>query len=209
MNDAHPGADALSPGEMLRLAETERSRAAARITPDDRLIYGIWAVAWGVGFLALWLVTGDRPRLDQGPAAGVLFAVLIGAGVVATLVHVGRRVAGVHGPSEVLGRRHGTAWFVAFAGYGALMAGLGRAGITDEQAELLGPLLACLLVALLYLAGGAAWDDALQFRLGVWIAACVAVAALIGSPGHLLVMAVGGGGGYLVAAVLAGRRRAA
>ena len=61
-----------------------------------------------------------------------------------------------------------------------------------------------LLVAALYMAGGAMWTDRAQFALGAWIALSTVVAAAVGPPGLLLVMSLAGGGGMLVAAAVGG-----
>jgi hypothetical protein len=199
---------ALTPAEMLALAEHEQSRAARRLTPDDRLLYGVWGGVWSVGFLGLWLTAGDDPPIDARTAAGWLFAVLMIAALATTVWHTVRRVAGVHGTSQTVGRRYGTAWGVAFVTYPMLLQTLFDADVSDQTIELLAALFPCFIVGMLYMAGGAAWNDALQFRLGAWITLTTGVAALVGRPDHLLVMALGGGGGLLVGAAFATHRQA-
>lgn len=100
----------------------------------------------------------------------------------------------------------GISWCVAFTAFGMLLSGIHSAGASDDVVALLSPVLACTIVGIMYMAGGAMWDDATQFVLGAWIALAAGVAALVGRPGHLLVMSVLGGGGFLVAAWWAGWR---
>jgi hypothetical protein len=195
----------VSAAEALAIVEREQGHAAERLSPDARLLFAVWGVTWGAGFLLLWLTAGDEPTLDSPAVGGVVFGVLMVAAMLVTGIHIGRRVRGVHGRSATTGQRYAAAWIVAFAGYGALMAGLDRAGASDEVLELMSPLLACLVVGLMYMAGGALWDDPSQFLLGAWITVAVGVAAIVGVPDHLLVMSVLGGGGFLVGAALASR----
>ena len=198
---------ALTPAEMLALAEHEQSQAARQLTPDDRLLYGVWGGVWSVGFLGLWLTAGDDPRIDARTAAGWLFAILMVAALAATVWHTVRRVAGVRGTSQTVGRRYGMAWGVGFVTYPMFLQNLVDAGGTEQTTEVFAALMPCFIVGMLYMAGGAAWNDALQFRLGVWITLTTGVAAVVGRPDHLLVMALGGGGGLLVGAAFATRRQ--
>jgi hypothetical protein len=57
-----------------------------------------------------------------------------------------------------------------------------------------------LVVGILYLVGGALWQDRVQYGLGAWILAASAAGALAGSPAVYLVMSLAGGGGFLLAA---------
>ncbi len=192
--------------EMLDIAQQDGPRLARATVPDDRVIYAVWGMAWLVGFVALWLTRGDDPRVDAAAAADVAFPMLIVAAIVVNAVHIARRVRGVRGASATMGQRYMAVWFVGFATYGLLLAGLDRAGADGDLLDLVSPLLACFIVALLYVAGAAVWDDGLQFWVGVWIAACVGAAALVGAPDHHLVLGIGGGGALLAGAVLAHRR---
>ncbi|MGV9739855.1 hypothetical protein [Nocardia farcinica] len=66
-----------------------------------------------------------------------------------------------------------------------------------------------LIVGLLYLAGGAAYRDVLQYTLGAWLALTSTAALLLDGASPYWVLAVAGGGSYLLAAALEPRRRAA
>lgn len=193
---------------MLSIADDQPADAARRLEPDDRFIYGVWGMAWLIGFIAQWLTAGDNPRVDAATASGALFTTLIIVAIGVNIAHVARRVRGMHGPTAVMGQRYSMTWGLAFVTYGAVLVGLGNAGASDDVLDLVAPLLACFIVALLYMAGGALWNDRLPFVAGAWIAGCVAVGSLFGSPWHLLVLGVGGGGGLLVAAAVAHRRLA-
>jgi hypothetical protein len=193
---------------MLAIADGQPADAARRVEPDERFIYGVWGAAWLIGFVAQWLTAGDDPRVDAAAASDALFTTLIVVAIVVNIVHIARRVRGLHGPTAVMGQRYSITWGLAFATYGAVLVGLGNAGASDEMGDLVAPLLACFIVALLYMAGGAAWNDRLQFVVGAWIAGCVAVGSLLGSPWHLLVLGVAGGGGLLAAAAMTHRRSA-
>jgi hypothetical protein len=193
-----PGRD--DPQVMLGLLENERVRAVQALEPDPRLIYGSWGAAWAVGYLLMWSAARDAPLDLPLGVAGALFAACLTSAVVATIVHVVRRSAGIRGVSSRMGAMYGWAWFLAFACLTVVMTGVDRAGVADETIGLLWSVLSGLLVGTLYLAGGALWQDRIQYGLGLWVLVASAVGSLAGYPGVYLAMAVCGGGGFLVAA---------
>ncbi|MEJ5912980.1 hypothetical protein [Pseudokineococcus sp. 1T1Z-3] len=191
------------PRESLALLEAERSRTARALEPDVRLVYGVWGVAWLVGFLALWSsATGTGPLVLPGPVAGGVFGGLLLLAVVVTGVHISRRVSGVVGTTSTQGAMYGWAWLLGFGGVGALTASVAMAGASPEVLGVLSPALSGLVVGLLYLAGGTLWQDRAQYSLGVWILGTSAAGALAGYPTNYLVMGLLGGGGFLVAALV-------
>lgn len=197
----------LAPHEALAMLETERSRTRRRLEPDVRLLYGVWGTAWLAGFLVLWASSSGRGPLVLPPtAAGTTFAALIAVAVVVTGVHSARRLTGVRGTSSTQGAMYGWAWLLGFGCVGSLFASAAGAGASAELMGVLSPALSGLVVGLLYLAGGAMWQDRAQYSLGVWILVTSAVAALAGHPTNLLVMGLLGGGGFLVAALVAAVR---
>lgn len=200
-----PGDEApLDPAESLRLIAASRSAVARRTSPDGRLLFGVWGAAWLVGYLAMYVGSDE----DHVPAvwAGVAFAGLLALAIVVTAVHTSRRTAGLRGTSARLGARYGAAWVVCF---GVGFAVIGRIAAAAADLEGGGAIIAvasngisCLIVAALYMAGGALWDEPRTFFLGLWIGVTVAMATVVGVPHLHLVMALAGGGGFLVAAVV-------
>jgi len=199
----------LDPAAGAALVAAQRARVAAATDVDGRLLFGVWGAAWLVGFGALYAVSGDRPLLDGDPdLALALFAAILVAAMVVTATHIARRSAGVHGGSAVQGAMYGWSWFLGFVGIFALAAALTDAGADPEVVQTAMTVAPASLVGVLYMAGAAIWRDRTQFALGAWISVVTTVAALVGLPSMLAVMAVAGGGGMLVAAgVSAGRRR--
>ncbi|GAA2016731.1 hypothetical protein WDZ16_00060 [Pseudokineococcus marinus] len=197
----------LDPREALALLDAERTRTQQRLVPDLRLLYGTWGVAWLVGFLVLWGSTTGRGPLALPPAAGgVVFAGLLVAAVVVTGVHIARRTAGVRGASSTQGAMYGWAWLLGFGCMASVMASAAGAGASPDVLGVLGPAVSGLVVGLLYLGGGAMWQDRAQYSLGVWILLSSAVGALAGHPSNHLVMGLLGGGGFLVAALVVAAR---
>lgn len=188
------------PKTMLGLLEGEQARTAQALDPDPRLIYGVWGAAWLVGFLLMWSAARGEP-LDLGlGVAGAFFGACMVGAVATTIVHIGRRTAGVRGVSSRVGAMYGWAWFLAFVCLTVVMNGVYRLDVPDEVLGVLWSALSGLVVGTLYLAGGALWQDKLQYGLGLWILVASAAGALAGYPGVYLTMALCGGGGFLVAA---------
>lgn len=206
----------LDPAESLRLIAAQQEKAKD-VEPDGRLLYGVWGLAWLLGYTTLYvssLRTADAATTATGaagvsdavgqpaPWAFIVFAVLIGAAVAITIVHVLTRVSGVRGATARSGALYGWAWPISFTVMGMVLGGLARAGASPEVMSLASNSLSCLIVGLLYLAGGAMWQDARLYVLGVWVLLVAGAATLVGLPGTYLVMAVAGGGGFLLMALV-------
>lgn len=193
----------------LAIVDAQR-RAVRNATVDDRLLFAVWGLAWVVGYGARWWGATQDPG---GPAEGVaaaVFGVCLVTALVVTLVHVLRATRGVRGVSRSTGAMYGWAWFLGFAAQGTIVGGLARAGADDVVLTTAANGIALLVVGLLYLAGGALWQEKPLYALGAWILVMTVVTSLVGLPAGYLVMAAGGGGGLLVGALVATwRRRAA
>ncbi|WP_199424785.1 hypothetical protein [Actinotalea solisilvae] len=199
----------LDPAAGAAILAEQRARVRSATDVDGRVLFGAWGVAWVLGFGALWLAASrDDPPFSYGVAL-VVFAALLVAAMAVTGWHLAARTAGVHGASAVQGAMYGWTWFVAFAGIFALSVALGRAGASPAVVTTVMTLVPALVVGAMYMAGGAIWGDRPQFVLGAVIGVVTVVAAFVGLPHMLGVMAAVGGGGMLAAAgVVHVRRRA-
>jgi hypothetical protein len=194
----------LPPDAASALGIIQAQRAAVRdaAAPDSRLILLAWGLAWLVGNLALfWTARGPAASTPAGWAFAVYFT-LLGLAAAFTITHVVRRSSGVVGPSGLAGAMFGWAWTTGFLGVFLIMRGLERAGAGDEIIHLGWIALSCLLVGVLYLAGGAMWHSKVMYALGMWIVLVGGTSTLAGLPGSYLVMALAGGGGFLVGALV-------
>ncbi|WP_277213529.1 hypothetical protein [Isoptericola croceus] len=204
------GDPAFDPAETLRIIEESQQRARKGIEVDGRLLYLVWGLAWGIGYLVLWTSARDQGGPPTGPAFPI-FGTLLIAAIVITIVHSVRRGSGTRGPSRRAGAMYGWSWMLGFLAYPFIIAGIARAGASEEVIALVANALACVVVGLMYLAGGTFFPDNRLFVLGLWILLTGGVATVAGMPGTYLVMAIAGGGGFLVMcgieAVLTARRR--
>jgi hypothetical protein len=184
------------------IIDAQRDRVRATTYTDDRIIFGVWAVAWLAGYGVLWWFGHDD--VEAVPWWGwAAFGALMMAGVATTITHSLRRMSGMDGVSRRTGVLYGWSWFVAFAAGQTLVGGLAGAGVPDEAVALAANGISALIVGILYMAGGALWQDRAQFALGVWMAVVAAVATLVGLPWTFAVMGLAGGGGMAVGALLA------
>ena len=177
---------------------------------DDRLLFGVWGVAWLVGYAVQWrtaLSSETRTSTGQG---GLAFAIIVLVALAVTLVHIALAGRGVAGVSKQAGTMFGVAWSVGFTGQGLIVAGIARADASPEVIAIVANGAACLVVGLLYMAGGAIWRQRALFFIGAWMIATAAVASLVAMPGGYLGMSRAGGGGLLAGAVVTEiyRRRA-
>lgn len=192
----------LDPALARAIIDAQRTRVRTTAYTDDRVIFGVWSVAWLVGYGVLWATSGDGVTAIPWWAWAV-FGVLILSGVATTVLHSVRRMSGMDGVSRRTGQLYGWSWFVAFAAGQILVGGLAGAGLPDEAVTLAANGISALIVAVLYMAGGALWQDRAQFALGVWMAVVAAAATVVGLPGTFVVMGLAGGGGMAVGALLA------
>lgn len=197
-----------SPAETLRLIDAERAEVQRRLTPDPRLTYLPWGLAWLVGHALLFLRYGPDERvLVAMPAALpliVLFVLLVIALVVSARasVQAGRDVVGV---SSVQGLRYGLAWA---AGFGAVAVIAGRLSgmLPPAEVGLVWAALSVTVVGVLYLAGAAIWQSRDMFVLGGWIT-LVNIGGVLAGPGwHSLAISLAGGGGLLIGGLIAWAR---
>ena len=199
----------LDPAEGLAIVEAQRLRVQQDAV-DPRVLFGAWGAAWALGYTAM--AVSSARSVDHAPNgwAGATFGVaLIGAGVV-TAVHITRHSRGMRGPSSIAGAMYGLAWSGGFMAMAALLVALARLDVSAQVQGLVANAVACLIVGVLYLAGGALWQDRSMAVLGGWILLVSAGAGFVPMPASYVLMAVAGGGGMLVAAgtaALSGRRR--
>lgn len=198
----------LDPQLVAQIVADQRARVRSAIDVEARVLFGAWGVAWLLGFGALWVAQSQAaPPFDEGVALAAFAVLLLAAGAV-TAWHLAVRTRGVHGTSAVQGAMYGWTWCVAFLGVFTLPQALERAGASGDVQTTVMTVVPALVVGALYMAGGAMWGDRTQFTLGAAIGVVTAVAALVGLPHMLGVMAVAGGGGMLLTAgVDAVRRR--
>ncbi|WP_293782658.1 hypothetical protein [uncultured Aeromicrobium sp.] len=189
-----------TPEESWAIIDAQRREIRHRLNVDDRILYGAWGIAWGAGYLAMFADSDRQGR--PGDMGSVIFGGLIVAAIIVTIVHSTIRGKGVGGAFGTLNARLGAAWPVAFGAVFVITGAMFGQGLEGPGVGIITNALPCLVVACLFMTSGAAWDDRRQFRLGIWIAATVCVASVVGPPHLYLVMAALGGGGFLVAALL-------
>jgi hypothetical protein len=188
------------PAESLRLIREERANLVRTLTPDPRLMYWPWGVAWLVGFGLIFLRFSPGGRvLVAMPAwlpSTVLIVLLVGAGIITGIVggRVGRHVAG---PSSRQGLLYGLTWSIAFTSMSIVFSQFADE-LSDARQSLLwgGGMVA--LTGALHMAGGAMWNNRSLFVLGAWTSAVNVAGILFGVGWHPLIVAVLAGGGMFV-----------
>ena len=195
--DEEPG----SPEEMLAALRAEQANVRRQTVPNTTAMFAAWGVAFVIGYTALYV--GWQP--DVGSPAGwslAILAVAIVAGLVFTGTHLARRTAGIRGRSNRVGLMYGSAWFLSFVMAGVIYGSVASLGTPPIAMSVLTNAVGLLIVASLYMAGAAIWQDWRMFVLGVWFIVVGSIAAVITPPNGYLVQAIAGGGGFLVAALV-------
>ena len=194
-----------SAADTLRLIEEQRSVAERSLTPDPRLIYWPWGIAWLVGFGLFFLRFGPNDRvfvhMPVWLPLSTLYALMIAAFVISGVAgaRVSRHMSGV---SSVTGAMYGYSWFLGFAGFIALAIRLSP-HLSDDWTGLLWAAGSIGVVGLMYLNGGAIWRSRDLFVLGLWITV-VNILGVIAGPGwHSLIISLGAGVAMVIVGALA------
>ncbi|WP_219469310.1 hypothetical protein [Nonomuraea rhizosphaerae] len=189
-----------SPEETLRLIEEQRAATVSRLRGDPVLLYVPWGTAWLVGFSLLFLHYG----LDGRPYAPISLWQALAVHLIAQVVAgafaaygITKQTSGVRGDISTKGTMYGYSWFAGMAVMTVI--GIRLAPMLPEaEGGLLWAGIALLVVAILYMAGGAIFLNWRMFFLGVAVAAVDAVGVVLGPGWHALLAAVLLGGGQIV-----------
>lgn len=194
----------VDPAEMFAVLQSTRRATQSKLTRGYTGLLFVWAGAWFFGFGALWFGTGiGGVDLLPTAAAWITFGGLIAAAIVWSFI-VGIRSAssGIRGRSQLQGALYGNSWMISMVGAWLIIAGLQKAGLSQELANLLYPALFVLLVGVLYLAGGALWRSPAQYVLGIVMIVVAIVATFVGTPWHFLIYATVGPAAMVVVAIM-------
>lgn len=176
------------------------------MAPDGRLLNLVWASAWILGYLAVFL--GFAPSGDPviPPAVGIaVAAVVLLTAIVVSAVHSARRGTGARGPTTVLGAIYGNVYPIGFALIGVFGWRLASSGASEEVLLWYWVALPCLLIGALGVAAAAMWNDRSQLVIGAWVLV-VALISLVPAPPFNLLAGVVGGLGFLALVVVESRR---
>jgi hypothetical protein len=200
----------LSPEETLRLIDSQRAETARRLGGNPLVYFGVWGLAWLVGFGAFFLHYGLSGRSYAPISARAALTILLVTQALALAVttYSGWRQGGkVRGETQDRGTMYGLSWFFAFLTLG--VAG-NHFGVYLPAAEkgLLWSCLSVWVVSILFMAGAAVWRQPPMFFVGVWIAVVNMIGVLAGPGWHALLVSVCVGGGFVgIGVVLRVRQR--
>ncbi len=204
----HDESSTLDPREARAILDTTQHEARSQIDVRSDLLFLVWGVAWLVGYLSMWWSTRAQDPYTGPPAwAGVVLATGIVLAAGATVVVIARAVSGLSGASSRTGTFYGLTWAVGFLTWQSLMGALADQGVSDEVGGILGAAMPALIVAIIYCASSAVWDEPALFVVGVWLAVAAGVGVWTGPSTVSLVIGSVGGLGFLVGAALARRQR--
>jgi hypothetical protein len=192
---------ALSAGESLALIARQQQAAQRELRLNPALMFGLWGAAYLLGFGAVFLTYPTAvPLRLPGMAAAVLVGVLFASATVTSIAVGVRAGRGLRGPSQAAGAMYGCSWTLGFCALAAVNIGVSRMGLSEDAVTVLWSGSSLLLVGVLYLAGGALFQDRFQYGLGVWMLISGAGSVYAGVPGNFAVVSLAGGGGLLLTA---------
>lgn len=193
--------EVLSPEEMLALASNQQRSMEGQVASFVPALVTIWGLVWLLGFGALWLIDGLKPKFALPlPVAVSVFVGLLVIAIVASAVLGIRSGRGIRGntASAFSGAVYGSAWMVGSLAIFAFAQGLAANGMSRELANIFYPVAFVLFAGIMYIVGAAIWQALPMLILGVWTVIVAAAAPFFGYPTHYLVLAIGGGLGFVV-----------
>ena len=167
---------------------------------SNRPSYVGFGLALLVGYGAFALSHGDDPIL---PIPSAVPAVVLLVGLLTALTITGVTTAKAWSAHDaVIENMLAAAWLVGFGALYLVITALSEA-LRDQQVHtLLWPTGSGLVIGLIYLAGGIAHRDVLQYGLGAWLAVTSPAALFLHGANVYWALALAGGGAYLLAAML-------
>lgn len=184
---AQPGEPEEAPLDLhaaLRLVNDAETKAREELQGNEAGVYLIWGFAWLLGYGAMhgarfgWLPLGAGASLT-------VFGITILAALAITVFIVTRQRRGIRGHSSFVGAMYGGAWALGFMAMGTLS---GVVGAAVDDFWLTGMIIngiALLIVGLIYMVGGAMFNDKSQAMLGIWFLV-VNIAALLAGPANFV-----------------------
>ena len=167
---------------------------------SNRPSYVTFGLALLIGYGAFALSSGEDPLLPM-PSAVPTVLLLIGLLTALSITGVATAKAR-RGHGAMIGNMLAAAWFVGFGALFLVITALSEA-LRDQQVHtLLWPSGSGLVIGLIYLAGGIADRDVVQYGLGAWLAVTSPAALFLQGTNMYSALAIAGGGAYLVAAIV-------
>ena len=200
----HPDDDSapLTAADSLRLIQQQRDVTERSLSPDARLLYWPWGIAWFVGFGLLFLRHGPNGRVYwdiPGWIPLTTLFVLMAVAFVISGVTGARAGRAVSGDSSIKGLMYGNAWFMGFASVGVILGKLSPL-LPEAERGLIWAATSVGLVAVMYMAGAAIWRIWDQFFIGVAIGVSNIAGVLVGPGWHSLITSLVTGLGALIVA---------
>lgn len=206
---AHPGEPEEAPLDLhaaLRLVNDAETKAREELQGNEAGVYLIWGFAWLIGYGAMHGARFGWLPLSPG-ASLTVFSITILAALASTVFIVTRQRRGIRGHSSFVGAMYGGAWALGFMVMGTLSGVIGAA---VEDFWLTGMIIngiALLIVGLMYMVGGAMFNDKSQARLGIWFLVANIIAILAGPANFVTVCFILGPLGFFAGALAEFRRR--
>ncbi|AUI50376.1 hypothetical protein [Arthrobacter crystallopoietes] len=206
---AQPGEPEEAPLDLhaaLRLVNDAETKAREELQGNEAGVYLIWAFAWLIGYGAMHAARFGWLPLSAG-ASLTVFGITILAALASTVFIVTRQRRGIRGHSSFVGAMYGGAWALGFMVMGTLSGVVGSAVDDFWLTGMIINGIALLIVGLMYMVGGAMFNDKSQAMLGIWFLVVNIVALLAGPANFVTVCFILGPLGFFAGAVAETLRR--
>jgi hypothetical protein len=190
----------------LRLVNDAETKAREELQGNEAGVYLIWGFAWLLGYGAMHAARFGWLPLSAG-ASLTVFSITILAALASTVFIVTRQRRGIRGHSSFVGAMYGGAWALGFMVMGTLSGVIGAAVDDFWLTGMVINGIALLIVGLMYMVGGAMFNDKSQAMLGIWFLVVNIVALLAGPANFVTVCFILGPLGFFAGALAEFHRR--
>lgn len=193
----------LDPRAALASITATEANTRKSIGPNVALLYFIWAAAYLLGYGLLLGSTDGWIPLAFGSALIIGAVILLAAIVFSAWLGI-RSGQQIRGDSRFAGMAYGMSWMAAFATVGVFSIAISRL-LTDSEQLATGWLInsvAIMVVAIMYMAGAAIFQDRPMFVLGACFTVLNVAGLLAGPNLFMAIFAIGGPVLFIAAALL-------
>ncbi|MGB3413599.1 MAG: hypothetical protein WBA28_02670 [Microbacteriaceae bacterium] len=188
--------------ESLLSIQQDQQLTKKALKPDARLLYGVWGLAWCIGYFAIFLTVYPSKQ----PVLPFFIGLIIGTAVLATAIilssiHATQKVSGSRGPTKTAETIHGFDFAIAFTLMAILGIQFSRLGVPLDAMMIFWVAVPCLIIGLQFLASAVLQDEKSQLIFGSW-AFLVGLGTLFTPAPYTLLAGVIGGLGYLALALI-------
>ena len=186
---------------MLALSTQSRQTMRRNREHSTHTLLLLWGILWCLSFGLLWFAKATD-TMSHYTALWLAFGITA-IGIAATVVATRQENNDIKGKKQTLNTQLLWYWLVAVACIGVATMSLYIQRVDSETiVYAIQPLLSSLIIGLVLVISGISSDSKVATATGLWLVLLGTIAAFVGVPANLGILALGGGGGMVAIALV-------